>query len=152
MIFKHFEPTDIVTGRTTRVASGFWPNGVTYWSQSFLVDDFWSLTGSAATPSPAYGASVYDVRRTMYYVNIYPDITERANNNPYLSATYGNIEGSGSFNAEKSIILTNPTKAIYTQYQNLLLGTADLDGRFSFKTGSASGTVDANDVFILTFS
>jgi hypothetical protein len=34
----------------------------------------------------------------------------------------------------------------------MLLGTSDLDGKFSFKTGSAGGTVDAMDVFVLCFS
>jgi hypothetical protein len=115
-------------------------------------DDFWSLTGSIATPSPAYGASLYDVRRTMYYCNVFPSATERLNNDPYFSATYGHIGGSGSFLNETASIKANPTKTIYTQYKNMLLGTSDLDGKFSFKTGSASGTTDALDVFVLTFS
>lgn len=152
MIFNTFQDTDIVSGRTTRVASGFWPEGVTNWSQSLIVNDFWDLTGSSATPSPAYGASLYDVRRTMYYVNVFPSATEKANNDPYFSATYGHIGGSGSFANETSFIRANPTKEIYTQYKNLLLGTSDLDGKFSFKTGSASGTTDANDIFVLSFS
>jgi hypothetical protein len=152
MIFNKFQETDIVTGRTTRVASGFWPNGQTNWSQSLFVDDFWTLTGSSATPSPAYGASTYDVRRTMYYVNVYPNATLKAQNDAYFSATYGHIAGSGSFNTETASIRCNPTKAIYTQYKNLLLGSTDLDGKFSFKTGSAGGTVDALDVFVLGFS
>lgn len=116
------------------------------------MDDFWDLTGSSATPYPSYGASLYDVRRTMYYVNVFPNITEKANNDPYFSATYGHIAGSGSFPNETSSIKANPTKAIYTQYRNLLLGTSDLDGKFSFKTGSADGTVDALDIFVLSFS
>lgn len=152
MIFKKFEDTDIVTGRTSRIASGFWPEGVTSWSQSLFVDDFWDLTGSSVTPSPSYGASYYDVRRTMYYVNVFPSATEKANNDPYFSAAYGHIGGSGSFLNETASIKANPTKAIYTQYKNLLLGTADLDGKFSFKTGSAGGTVDALDIFVLSFS
>lgn len=152
MIFNQFQETDIVTGRTNRIASGFWPNGQTNWSQSLLIDDFWSLTGSSDTPSPAYGASTYDVRRTMYYVNVYPNETFKAQNDAYFSATYGHIAGSGSFNTETSSIRCNPTKTIYTQYKNLLLGSTDLDGKFSFKTGSAGGTVDALDVFVLTFS
>ena len=41
MIFKQFEETDIVAGRTSRVASGFWPDGLTNWSQSNFVSDFW---------------------------------------------------------------------------------------------------------------
>jgi len=88
----------------------------------------------------------------MYYVNVFPSNTEKANNDPYFSATYGHIGGSGSFANETSSIRANPTKEVYTQYKNLLLGTSDLDGKFSFKTGSASGTTDANDIFVLTFS
>ncbi len=152
MIFNTFQPEDIVSGRTTRVASGFWPEGQTNWSQSLFVDDFWDLTGSSATTSPAYGASLYDVRRTMYYVNVFPSPTEKMNHDPYFSATYGHIGGSGSFLNETASIKANPTKAIYTQYKNLLLGTSDLDGKFSFKTGSIGGTVDALDIFVLTFS
>lgn len=152
MIFNKFDDADIVTGRTTRVASGFWPGGLTNWSQSLLVDDFWDLTGSIATPSPSYGASVYDVRRTMYYVNVFPDASEKLNNNSYFSTTYGHFAGSGSFTSETASIKANPTKAIYTEYRNLLLGTSDLDGKFSFKTGSASGTTNADDVFVLSFS
>lgn len=152
MIFKKFEETDIVSGRTTRVASGFWPGGVTNWSQSLFKDDLWDLTGSAVTPSPAFGASIYDIRRTMYYVNVFPSETEKLNSDPYFSATYGNTMGSGSFNTETSSIKCNPTKEIYTQYKNLLLGTSDSDGKFSFKTGSLGGTVDATDIFVLNFS
>jgi len=152
MIFNTFQDSDIVSGRTTRVASGFWPLGVTNWSQSLFVDDFWDLTASAATPYPSYGASLYDVRRTMYYVNVFPSITEKLNNDPYFSATYGHIGGSGSFYNESASIKANPTKTIYTQYKNLLLGTADLDGMFSFKTGSAGGTTNAVDIFVLSFS
>jgi len=152
MIFNQFQPEDIVAGRTTRVASGFWPEGQTNWSQSLFVDDFWDLTGSSATPYPSYGSSLYDVRRTMYYVNVFPSLTEKLNNDPYFSATYGHIGGSGSFLNETASIKANPTKAIYTQYKNLLLGTSDLDGKFSFKTGSVGGTVDALDIFVLTFS
>jgi hypothetical protein len=152
MIFNKFQDTDIVTGRTTRIASGFWPNGLTNWSQSLFVDNFWDLTGSSATPSPAYGASFYDVRSTMYFVNVFPSATEKLNNDPYFSATYGHIGGSGSFANEIAYIKSNPTKAIYTQYKNMLLGSSDLDGKFSFKTGSASGTVDADDIFVLTLS
>lgn len=88
----------------------------------------------------------------MYYVNVFPSSTEKLNNDPYFSATYGHIGGSASFADETSSILASPTKAIYTQYKNLLLGTSDLDGKFSFKTGSAGGTVDALDIWVLTFS
>lgn len=154
MIFNTFDPNkDIVSGRTTRVASGFWPDGLTNWSQSFLVDDFWDLTGSIATPSPSYGTSPYDVRRTMYYLNVYPSEVYHSNNDSYLSITYGSIAGdigSGSFAVETASILASPTKTVYTQYKNMLLGTTDLSGMFSMTSGST--TVSATDIWVINMS
>lgn len=151
MIFNTFDPNrDVVAGRTTRVASGFWPNGATQWSQNNLFDDFWSLTGSVGTPS--YGTSYYDVRRTMYYLNVFPGQT-RYPNDPYFSIAYGHIAGdigSGSFLIESSSIQASPAKAIYTQYKNILLGSTDLDGMFTMTSGST--TVEAKDIWAIDFS
>lgn len=152
MIFNTFDPNkDIVSGRTTRVASGFWPSGVTNFTQSALVDDFWSLTGSTANPS--FGTSVYDVRKTMYYLNMYPGGAAMANNDPYFSIAYGNIAGdigSGSFNIESASIQASPAKAVYTQYKNMLIGSSDLNGMFTMQSGST--TVMASDIWIIHFS
>lgn len=155
MIFKQFDETDIVAGRTSKVASGFWPGSVTNWSASSLMDNFFDLTQSAATPSPSYGASIYDIRRTMYYVDVFPDSTYHGANDPYLALAYGNfygLLGSGSFDLDTGSILAHPSKAVYTQYKNLLLGSADVDGQFSFKTGSAGSTVSPDDIFVINFS
>lgn len=153
MIFNTFDPNrDIVAGRTTRIASGFWPSGLTNWSQSFFEDDFWDLTGSA-TPSPSYGTSVYDVRRTMYYVNVYPATSYHTNADPYFSIAYGHIGGdvgSGSFGTETASIQASPTKTIYTQYKNMLLGSSDLDGLFTMQSGST--TVSATDIWVINMS
>jgi hypothetical protein len=153
MIFKQFEPTDIVSGRTSRVTSGIWPGGVTYWSCSLMQDNFYELTQSSATPSPSFGASIYDVRYTMYYLDVYPNYYYHTNNDPYFSVTYGNYygeEGSGSFNLDTASIKAYAPKVVYTQYRNMLLGTSDVGGMFSFKTGSES--TDGSDIFILNFS
>ena len=80
MIFSKFDDADVVAGRTSRVASGFWPDSETFWSASSLIDNFFDLTQSAATPSPSYGSSIYDIRRTMYYLDVFPDTTYRNNN------------------------------------------------------------------------
>ena len=155
MIFNQFDPTDIVAGRTSRVASGFWPESVTFWSASLLIDNFFDLTQSAATPSPSYGASIYDVRNTMFYLNVYPDADHHTNNDPYLSITYGNFFGnlgSGSFDLDTGSIKVFPTKTIYTQYKNLLLGTENVEDEFIFATGSAGATVTGDDIFIIDFS
>jgi len=157
MIFNQFEDADIVASKTSRIASGFWPNGETFWSQSALLDNFYDLTQSAVTPSPSYGASIYDIRRTMYYVDVFPNQDYKDNNDPYLSVAYGNFYGelgSGSFNLDTGSIKAFAPKAIYTQYKNLLLGSADIDGKFSFKSGSTSNlsTLNADDIFVMNFS
>jgi len=157
MIFNQFQDTDIVAGRTSRVASGFWPNGVTFWSSSLLQDNYWELTQSALTPSPSLGASIYDIRYTMYYLNAFPDNTTHANNDPYFSVAYGNYYGdlgSGSFNLDTGSIFAFAPKAIYTQYQNILVGSTDLTGKFQMKSGSATNPqgITADDIFVIDFS
>lgn len=154
MIFKQFDPNqDVVAGRITRVASGFWPNGLTNWSQSAFVDDFWSLTGSVPGTTPSYGTSYYDIRRTMYYTNVYPHESYKNNSDPYFSVAYGHIGGdvgSGSFMADSESIHAYPTKVIYTQYKNMLIEPSDSDGMFTMI--SASSTVKAKDIWIIDFS
>lgn len=149
MIFKGFNEEDVVAGRTTRVASGFWPDGLTEWSQQDFVDDFWSLTGSVGNPS--VGTSRYDVRRTMYYLNV---ATNKEHvDDPHFSIAYGNIDGdqgSGSFSDEITNIKTSPTKAVYSQYKNMLLGTSDLDGRFTMKSGDT--TITSSAIWVIAFS
>lgn len=157
MIFNQFEPTDIVSGWTSRVDSGFWPDGVTFVSQSNFLDNYFSLTQSAATPSPSYGASIYDLRRTMYYVDVFPDQTSFDNNDPYFSVAYGNYDceasGSGTFNLDTASILAFAPKSIYTQYQNLLLGEGE-SGLFQFESGSSTNSqmVTGRDIFVISFS
>jgi hypothetical protein len=157
MIFNQFDPTDIVAGWVSRVDSGFWPEGTAFASQSSFLDNFFSLTQSITTPSPSFGASIYDIRYTMYYVNVYPDQTTFNNNDPYFSVTYGNYNceasGSGDFNLDTASILANGPKAVYTQYQNLLLGEGET-GLFQFASGSATNysLVTAIDIFVVNFS
>ena len=156
MIFNQFDPNrDVVAGRVTRVASGFWPDGSPNWYQGNFTDDFVRITGSAGTPS--YGTSYYDVRYTMYYLNVFPDQSSYVNYDPYFSIAYGNFYGdigSGSFTTESSSIEASPTKAIYTQYKNILLSNSDVNatanGMFSMQ--SASTTVTATDIWVINFS
>lgn len=156
MIFNQFNPNqDIVAGRVTRVASGFWPDATPQWDQGNFRDDFWRITGSSGNPS--YGTSVYDVRYTMYYLNVYPDESSYVNYDPYFSIAYGHFYGeygSGSFLAESASILASPTKAIYTQYKNILLSTSDVNATSNgmFSMISASSTKTAEDIWVINFS
>jgi hypothetical protein len=155
-IFSQFQPGDIVSGRTVPVTSGLFPEQQTFVSQSNLVCDFFSLTQSAATPSPSFGASIYDIRRTAYYTNVFPDTTTQANNDPYFAVAYGNFFGnlgSGSFNLDTGSILVFPPKAVYTEYQNLLLGQGET-GLFQFLSGSSTNGqyITGYDIFVLDVS
>lgn len=156
MIFNQFDPTDIVAGRTSRIASGFWPGSQTIASSSQFISGFFDLTQSAATPSPSYGSSIYDVRFTMFYINAFPDTTTYANNDPYFSITYGNFYGnlgSGSFDLDTASIKIFPAKTIYTQYKNLLLGSSNVEDQFAFTSGSTNSTPDIpNDIWVINFS
>lgn len=157
MIFNQFDPTDIVAGRTSRVASGLFPDGNTFASQSSFLDNFFELTQSAATPSPSFGASIYDIRRTMYYLDVFPDQTTHDNNDPYFSVAYGNYYGelgSGSFDLDTGSIKAFAPKSIYSQYENTLVGSTDATGKFQFKSGSMNSTqgITADDVFVINFS
>ena len=151
MIFNTFNPnSDIVNGRSVRVSSGVWPNSAPAITQSLMVDDFFSLTGSVGNPS--YGASVYDIRRTMYYLNVFPTNNEYINNDPYFSIAYGNIAGelgSGSFTSDVNLIQAFSAKTIYTQYKNLLLGDTAAQ-TFFMKLGSS--VVAATDIWVIAFS
>jgi hypothetical protein len=156
MIFNTFDPNkDIVAGRVTRVASGFWPDGSPNWDQGNFTSDFNRLTGSSGTPS--YGTSYYDVRYTMYYLNVFPDQSSYVNYDPYFSIAYGNFYGdigSGSFATESSSIETSPTKAIYTQYKNILLSNSDVNATTNgmFSMISSSTTTTAQDIWVINFS
>ncbi len=156
-IFYQFDPTDVVTGRVNRVDSGLFPGGNTFVSQSFLLSNFFSLTQSALTPSPSFGASIYDIRPTMYYINVYPDSTTFGNNDPYFSIAYGNYYGdlgSGSFDLDTGSILAFAPKAIYSQYQNTLLGSSEQSNMFQFLSGSTTNpqVITGNDIFVINFS
>ena len=148
MIFNKFDPnSDIVTGRSLRVSTGIWPNNVMAVTQSLMISDFFDLTGSVGNPS--YGNNVYDIRRTMYYLNVFPTSTEHTNNDPYFSIAYGNVNGdlgSGSFGTDTASIQAYPAKAVYTQYANLL-ANSDL-----FYMNSGSSTITANDIWVISLS
>ena len=148
MIFNTFDPnSDIVTGRSLRVSSGVWPHSVMAITQSSMVSDFSSLTGSVGNQS--YGTSPYDIRRTMYYLNVFPTATEQLNNDPYFSISYGNINGdlgSGSFGTDISQSQVFPSKAIYSQYSNLLANS------MPFFMNNGNSTIEATDIWVISFS
>lgn len=144
MIFKPFDPSDVVAGRIQPVSTGLWSDGETEWSASY--------TSSQQTQA---SASQFEPLNGLYYTNVYDGPTGSANSDIYFSIAYGHYAGSGSstfdINTSNGSLLF-PTKAVYNQYRNLLLTPGDTLFTFaSASVGSAKGELDSEDIYVLNF-
>lgn len=146
MIFKQFETSDIVAGRTQPVSTGMWSDGETAQSSFF--------TSSRQT---VQSSSQYEPLNGLYYTNVYdanPDTGSlTASADMYFSVAYGALNGSGSstFDTSSQGSLLYPTKAIYNQYRNLLLTPGDQ--KFTFVSSSLGSQVDVDteEIYVLSF-
>ena len=142
MIFKAFETTDLVAGRTQPVSTGIWSDGQTNWTVFHTSSRQTQLSSSA-----------YEPLNGLYYTNVYDGSPTGSDSDVYFSMTYGHYAGSGSstFDSNTSVgSLLYPTKAVYNQYRNLLLSPGDV--KFSFLTGSVSTAVeDSDDIYVINF-
>ena len=140
-IYQSFESSDVISGKTNAISSGFFPGGEITMSQS-------SFRTSSAQIKSTGSNGIYDVLNGTYYTNVYNDSIV----NPQLlfSISYGDFDGNGV----KTGSVFKHTKAVYSQFKNLLLGTVDQDGKFSFKTGSSATStyITSSEIFILSFS
>ena len=142
MIFKQFDTTDIVAGRTQPVSTGLWSDGTASW------DAFYTSSRQGQQSS-----SLFEPLNGLYYTNVYDAPTGSANADIYFSISYGHYAGSGSSafdtgSAQGSLLF--PTKAIYNQYRNLLLAPGD--SKFTFVTSSVSGSaVESDDIYAISF-
>jgi hypothetical protein len=144
MIFKQFETTDIVAGRSQPVSTGIWSDGETSWSE-------FSTSSVQVIPS----SSQFEPLNGLYYTNVYDYPIASASAEIYFSLTYGHYAGSGSSTFDTNVSqgsLIFPTKAIYNQYRNLLLSPGD--SKFSFIQSDDFGnqtSVDSNDIYAMAF-
>lgn len=126
--FKRFEADDIVKANPSEVTTGLWPNDTGSLTTFF--------TGSQALASES----------GQYYWNVY-------NTNPNTDQTsqvcfavaYGHRTGGGhpTLNDDDSSLLA--TKAVYSQYRNLLLDPSDTT--FTFNNGSS--TIDSDHIYVI---
>ena len=113
MIYKQFEQSDIVVGRSTKVSTGIFNNGSVYQVQNQVA------TGSLQ--AVISGSNRFDLYNGYYYLDVYPSVSATSSSNDViLSVAYGNINGFGVSYDEYTNIQAAPTKAIYTQYVNSL--------------------------------
>ena len=152
MIFTKFENTDIVSGRTSQVSSGFFNNGsLTFNQKNMYYND---IAYNIDTSNPL------NVKQSEYFLNVYSD----NNSNLLFSVAYGDYANTGSSVFDYKDILTdsnldipesmkvpvfnNETKVIYSQYKNILLQPGD--EKFSFRINDSY--VDKEAIFVINFA
>jgi len=117
-IYTRFTPDDIVAANQTIVTTGLWSGDAGELQGQALF-----LSNVQAGASAEYYLDVYDTNP-----NVAPT---SASAEVQFAVTYGHIEGRGAPTLLNDVRATLPTKAIYSQYRNLLLDPTDT--KFSFE-------------------
>ena len=121
-IFTRFDPAqDIVSNLRQTVSSGMWSGGVGTLTTFF----------TSSTQSSSNGQYYYDMYKT--------DPASDSEAEIQFSVAFGDRNGSGSLGQTGNF----PSKAIYSQYRNLLLTPGD--SKFTF-----GGSVDSDRIYVLT--
>ena len=117
-IFTQFTSDDF--GKTTnKISEGLFTNGVGE------LNAFYTSSTQAASARGAYA------------IDVYHEVTSSTTSEVQFSIAYGHISGSGSVHTNDS----KPSKAIHSQYRNLLLESDD--SQFTFNS------VDSNHITVL---
>jgi hypothetical protein len=137
-IYKLFTQDDIVPGDIQTISQPIWSENMNPYSQSFSsgIGFFTSSTQLSQSGD--------------YYVNVYHrDPATSVNAAIQFAIAYGNLNGSGSKGdpnlASGTGINDTPSRAIYSQYRNMLLPPTDT--RFTTTTGGTS--VDATEIIAI---
>lgn len=141
MIFKKFDSTDIVVGRVNQVSSPLWTSG----DIAALQSAFYTSPSQVV----ASGSGLFNVYNGLYYNNVY------YSGEPFFSVAYGNYYGSGSSQIDINTSKIFPTKAIYSEYANVLLPSTQKI--FSFTTAStltvnSTTTVTSPSIYAISFT
>lgn len=113
-IYTRFTADDIVEANPTEITTGLWSG-----------DTGSLVSGSSYTYTTQRNSSGY------YYLDVFdkdPATTELAE--VQFAITYGHVDGGGAPTLAEEDTAKLPTKAIYSQYRNLLLDPSDT--KFSF--------------------
>lgn len=132
MIYKAFEQADIVSGRATKVSTGFFADGALTTLQSSFV--------SSSTQETISGSNRFDIYNGYYYLDVFPDSSNTTSADQIFSIAYGNVNGYGTSADEYTNVQVHPTQAVWRQYVNELNGAQS----FSVKSqSSVNGTVSS---------
>ncbi len=124
-IYTRFDPAeDLIANQKEKVSRGLWSDG------SGTLKTFHQST----VQSGSTGAYYYDVHNT---------VSTSADSKVQFALAYGHIDGSGSLGTNED----TATKAIYSQYRNLVLSPGDT--QFTFKA-TGGGSKNSNDIYAIT--
>ena len=140
-IYKLFTQDDIVPGDIQTISQPIWSENMNPYSQSFSsgIGFFTSSTQLSQSGD--------------YYVNIYHrNPATSVNAAIQFAIAYGNRFGSGSLGdpnlASGTGVNDTPSRAIYSQYRNMLLPPTDT----KFTTTTSGTSVDANEIIVINIA
>jgi hypothetical protein len=130
-VYKKFGVGDQVLNRTEIVTTGIWSG------------DTGSLAVNATYTSSAQIANISG----KYYIDVYNALTSSDSAEVQFSIAYGDYAGFGAPTLAQDDSSTQPTKATYSQYKNLLLSPTD--AFFSVYSGSTAGGHDMKSFYAI---
>jgi hypothetical protein len=128
-IYKKFGSIDKVTNRTEVVTSGIWSN------DAGSLNTFFTSSAQIASDSGKYYLDVYNLNPATASAEV------------QFSIAYAHISGGGVPTLGQTDSSTLSTKAIYSQFRNLLLDGGD--EYFSVYSGTTAGGHDLNHFYAL---
>jgi hypothetical protein len=131
-IYKQFGSIDKVTNRTEVVTSGIWSG------DSGSLGTFFTSSAQQATISGKY------------YLDTYNLTPSSSASEVQFSIAYGHISGGGAPTLDQTDSSTLPTKAVYSQFRNILLDSGD--SYFSVYNGATAGGHDLDDIFVININ
>jgi len=124
-VYTRFDPAeDVISNQKEKVSRGLWSDG------SGTLKTFHQST----VQSSSTGAYYYDVHNT---------VSTSADSKVQFALAYGHKDGSGSLGTNED----TATKAIYSQYRNLVLSPGDT--QFTFKA-TGGGSKNSDDIYAIT--
>lgn len=132
-IYKNFTADDVILGDVQTISQPIWSENMNPFSQSF------------ASGIGFYTSSTQASQSGDYFLNVYHrDPATSANAQIQFAIAYGNRLGSGSVGDANTVgnnANDTPSRAIYSQYKNMLLSPTD--SIFSFNG------VDSNEIIVI---
>ncbi len=103
----------------------------------------WSNQDGIMASGEFHSSSIQSASSGEYYLDVYrEDITANPDRESQFSVAYGHTKGSGSQQPQYATVGFGPTKAIYSQYSNLLLSPNDTAFTLTNRSGSLNADLE----------